>query len=160
VSSVIKEILVQAPQERAFRVFTENMMVWWPSSHHIGKAALKDIVLERFAGGRWYEVCEDGSTCEWGKVLVWEPPRRLVMAWQLDAKWEYDKDFAVDVEVTFAAEGMGATRVRLEHKNLERYGDAREATTKALDSDGGWTGILRSFAATAASGVAGAVATA
>jgi uncharacterized protein YndB with AHSA1/START domain len=145
VSSVIKEILVQAPVERAFRVFTENMVGWWPSEHHIGKAALKEIVLEKFAGGRWYEVGDDGSQCEWGKVLVWEPPRRVVMAWQLNGEWKYDKDFSQDVAVTFVAEGMRATRVRLEHKDLERYGEAHAAIGKSLDE--GWGGILKSYAA-------------
>jgi uncharacterized protein YndB with AHSA1/START domain len=145
VSSVIKEILVEAPQERAFRVFTENMIGWWPKDHHIGKAALKAVIVEPFAGGRWYELGEDGGTCEWGKVLIWEPPRRLVMAWQLNGEWKYDPAFAVDLEVTFEAEGMRSTRVRLEHKQLERYGAHQAAVTKSLDSEGGWTGILRSF---------------
>jgi uncharacterized protein YndB with AHSA1/START domain len=148
VSSLIKEILVQAPQERAFRVFTQNMSGWWPPDHHLGKSPLKEVVVEPFAGGRWYEVCEDGSQCDWGKVLVWEPPRRLVMAWQLDAEWTYDAAFAQDLEVTFVAEGMRATRVRLEHKDLERYGAAKDAVVKSLD--GGWSGILASYANAAA----------
>src|SRR5262249_13047368 len=78
-NSVMKELVVEAPQERAFRVFTERFDTWWPREHHIGKSPLKQAVLEGRQGGGWYELGEDGSRCEWGKVLVWDPPRRVVL---------------------------------------------------------------------------------
>src|SRR5687767_9970756 len=91
--AIVKQLTVEAPAERAFRVFTANMGAWWPREHHIGKAALKDCVVEPKVGGRWYEVTDDGATCEWGKVLAWEPPTRLVLAWQLNAQFAYDPSF-------------------------------------------------------------------
>ena len=85
---VRKEIVVEAAAERAFRVFTDKFDRWWPRDHHIGKAELKEAVLEPRAGGRWYEIGVDGSQCDWGKVLAYEPPRRLLLAWQLNADWQ------------------------------------------------------------------------
>ena len=81
--SIRKQLTLEAPIERAFRVFTASMGTWWPKEHHIGASALKDCVIEPKVNGRWYEIDEDGSTCEWGKVLEWDPPRRLLLAWQL-----------------------------------------------------------------------------
>jgi uncharacterized protein YndB with AHSA1/START domain len=86
-----KELTVEAPLDRAFRVFTASMGAWWPKSHHIGKSALADCVIEPRVDGRWYEVDDDGSTCDWGKVLAWDPPRRLVLAWQLNQEFQYDR---------------------------------------------------------------------
>jgi uncharacterized protein YndB with AHSA1/START domain len=143
-------IVVEAPQERAFRVFTEGMNSWWPRTHKIGKAALKTAVLELKADGRWYEIDEDGSQCQWGKVLVWEPPRRLVLAWQINGQWQYDPKLVTEVEITFKAEGPQRTLVELEHRNLDRFGEAAEMIRKAFDSPDGWPGTLRDFAKAAA----------
>jgi uncharacterized protein YndB with AHSA1/START domain len=143
-------IVVEAPQERAFRVFTEGMNLWWPRTHKIGKAALKTAVLELKADGRWYEIDDDGSQCQWGKVLVWEPPRRLVLAWQINGQWQYDPKLVTEVEITFKAEGPQRTRVELEHRNLDRFGEAAEMIRKAFDAPDGWPGTLRDFAKAAA----------
>ena len=102
-----KAISVKAAPERAFRVFTAEMTRWWHPDHHIGKSPLKAAVVEPRAGGRWYEVGEDGSECEWGKVLVWDPPARVVFAWQLTGEWKYDSAFVTEVEVRFIPEGLG-----------------------------------------------------
>jgi uncharacterized protein YndB with AHSA1/START domain len=139
-------IVVEAPQERAFRVFTEGMNTWWPRAHKIGKAALKTAVLEQKINGRWYEIDDDGSQCEWGKVLVWEPPERLVLAWQINGQWQYDPKLVTEVEVVFKAEGPRRTRVELEHRNLDRFGEAAEMIRKTFDSPDGWPGTLRDFA--------------
>jgi uncharacterized protein YndB with AHSA1/START domain len=152
VEAVRKEIVVEAPQERAFRVFTEGLDRWWPRAHHIGKAELKEAVLEPRAGGRWYERGIDGSECLWGKVLVYEPPRRLVLAWQLNAQWQYDETLSTEVEVRFTAEGPRRTRVELEHRDLERFGSQMDAVRKAFESPDGWTGILAEYAKRAAEG--------
>lgn len=150
VEPIRKQLVVEAPQERAFRVFTENMGVWWPRMHHIGKAEMKSAVVEPRVGGRWYEVGVDGSECTWGKVLVWEPPRRLVLAWQLTAEFQYDPSFLTEVEVTFTPEGLKRTRVDFEHRDLERFG---EAAARARESMGeGWQGILQLYASEAAKG--------
>jgi uncharacterized protein YndB with AHSA1/START domain len=139
-------IVVEAAQETAFRVFTEGMNTWWPRAHKIGKAALKTAVLEPKVNGRWYEIGEDGSQCEWGKVLAWEPPKRLLLAWQINGQWQYDPKLVTEVEIAFKAEGAQRTRVELEHRNLDRFGDAAEMVRKAFDAPDGWAGSLRDFA--------------
>lgn len=91
VAPVRKSILVKAPAGRAFEVFARRMGSWWPKSHSIGTSPQADVVIEPRAGGRWYERGADGSECDWGRVLAWEPPARLLLAWQLDATWTFDR---------------------------------------------------------------------
>jgi uncharacterized protein YndB with AHSA1/START domain len=148
--SVTKAITVEAPIERAFAVFTEGFDGWWPRGHHIGEADLDKAVMEPRAGGRWYERGVDGSECDWGSVLAWEPPRRVVLAWQLDGEWKHDPDFLTEVEVRFTAEGPDRTHVELEHRNLERFGDAMEKVRASIGSDDGWGGLLEAYAKAAA----------
>ena len=145
VEPIKKQIIVKASQERAFRIFTSGIDRWWPREHHIGKSPLKRAVLEERPGGRWYSVSEDGSECEVGKVLSWEPPHRLLLAWQITAAWQYDASFVTEVEVIFTAQGANQTRVELEHRDLERYGDKAEALRKAIGSEGGWSKIIAEF---------------
>ena len=147
---VRKEIVVEAPMERAFRVFTERFDAWWPREHHILQAPLAKAVLEQGVGGRWYEVGTDGSECDWGKVLVWDPPKRLVLAWQLDGDWQYDPNLVTELELRFTPAGDMKTRVELEHRNLERMADKAAATREALDSPQGWITHLTLFAKEAA----------
>jgi hypothetical protein len=120
---------------------------WWPRSHSINSTPLADVIVEPRVGGRWYERGADGAECEWGKVLVWDPPGRLILAWQLDANWKYDPALVMEVEISFIALQGGSTRVELEHRNLERYGDKAAAVRDALGSERGWLGILKSFVA-------------
>lgn len=143
---VRKTVTVKASPARAFEVFTSRMISWWRPYHHIGPSPLKDVVLEPRVGGRWYEVDQDDSVCEWGKVLVYEPPSRLVLAWQLNEHWKYDPDFVTELEVRFVPEGA-FTRVELEHRDLERFGQKADAVRAAPDSPGGWTGALTAYAA-------------
>jgi uncharacterized protein YndB with AHSA1/START domain len=150
VAPVRKQIVVDAPQARAFRVFTERMELWWPRGHHIGKSPLHKIVLETHVDGRWYEIGEDGAPCDWGRVLAWEPPRRVLLAWQIDGNWQFDPKLVTEVEVRFIAEGANRTRVELEHRDLERFGAAAAAVRESIDSQGGWTEILRLFGEAAA----------
>ncbi len=146
--SIRKQLTVEAPQERAFRVFTSSMGGWWPKEHHIGTSPLKECVIEPKVNGRWYEIGEDGTTCEWGKVLTWDPPRRLVLAWQLGPDFKYDPALVTEVEVTFTLLAPKRTRVDFEHRNLERFGDAAERL-RGLMGDG-WGQILESYVRTAA----------
>jgi len=141
---------VDAGQERAFDIFTRHFNDWWPRTHKIGGADLAEAVLEPRAGGRWYERDTDGSECEWGRVLAYEPPHRLVLAWQITAQWAFDPDLVTEVEVRFIAEGEGRTRVELEHRNLERFGDAAAEVRASIGSEGGWNGIMEIFARVAA----------
>jgi uncharacterized protein YndB with AHSA1/START domain len=147
---VRKSVRVAAPRERAFEVFTAGIGRWWPKTHHIGAADLDTLVIEPRAGGRWYERGVDGSECEVGKVLVWEPPARLVLCWQLTPEWTYDPDLITDVEVQFVADGANATRVELEHRNLERMGPRADALRQQIDGPNGWGTLLELFTQSAA----------
>ncbi len=144
---VRKSITVRTSPDHAFRVFTEEIDSWWPRTHHIGKAPLKKEVIEGRAGGRCYSEHADGTECDWGTILVWEPPHRFVMAWQVNAAWQYEPDLAKssEVEVRFTPEADGSTRVDLEHRNFERAGAGGEAMRTSVDSPGGWTQILSLF---------------
>jgi uncharacterized protein YndB with AHSA1/START domain len=146
---VRKTIFVASAPERAFDVFANGIGRWWPRSHKIGPADLDAPVIEPREGGRWYERDVDGSECEIGKVLVWDPPVRLVLAWQLTPDWKFDPDLVTEVEVTFTPEGDG-TRVDLEHRHLERMGERAEAARQAIDAPGGWGLLLQLFSETAA----------
>lgn len=144
--SLQRSVTVEVDQECAFTVFTRGFDSWWNPDHHIGEADLLEAVMEPREGGRWYERGVDGSECDWGRVLTWDPPSRVVLAWQLDAEWKYDPDFMTEVEVRFVAEGPSRTRVELEHRNLERYGAAMEQVRSSIGSEGGWSGLLERFA--------------
>ena len=142
---VRRAITIQAPPEHVFDVFVNRLDLWWPRSHHIGKGSSFQARLEPKLGGRWYEVGDDGAECDWGRVLVWEPPSRIVLSWDISAQWQHDPEVANEVEVLFRPEGC-ATRVELEHRKIERYGDHAQAMYGVLGSDGGWSGILRMLA--------------
>jgi uncharacterized protein YndB with AHSA1/START domain len=150
--TVRQEVIVAAPIERAFQTFTERFDTWWPRSHHIGEADMDTAVLEPREGGRWFERGVDASECEWGRVLAWEPPHRVVLSWQIDCHWHYDPDPAhgSEVEVRFTAEGADRTRVELEHCNLERHGDGAGELRDSVSGPGGWPGLLEEFAKAAA----------
>ncbi|SCL45156.1 Uncharacterized conserved protein YndB, AHSA1/START domain [Micromonospora citrea] len=142
-----RTITVAAPVERAFRVFTDSVDSWWPAEYHIGRADYAGAVLEQGEGGRWYERGADGSECDWGRVLAWEPPHRLVLTWQINGDWQYDPDpgRASEIEVRFTPAGPDQTVVELEHRHLERLAGG-QAMHDAVGGDGGWTGVLERFA--------------
>lgn len=145
-TAVRHSITVAAPQERAFTTFTQGMSSWWPRSHKIGPAELAEAVIEEREGGRWYERDVDGSECEWGKVLVWEPPTRVVLAWQLSGEWAYDADLITELEVSFVRIGPDETRVDLEHRGLDAYGERAAEMRDTFDGPNAWRGILEEFA--------------
>jgi uncharacterized protein YndB with AHSA1/START domain len=147
IAPVRKTIVVQATPERAFAVFTAGLDRWWPKTHNIGTAPLRESIIEPFVGGRWYSKCEDGSEAVVGHVSVWQPAQRFVVSWEISAQWKPDARVALasEVEVRFVAEAAGATRVELEHRNFERMGVADgEVMRKGVD--GGWPGLLELFA--------------
>jgi uncharacterized protein YndB with AHSA1/START domain len=152
-NSVRKTIRVDASQETSWRVFTSQMGTWWPLAHYkIGKAKAVDAVLEPKVGGRSYERGEDGSTCEWGSVLSWEPHSRLVLSWDITADWQYDPTLKTEIEVRFAVENAERTRVELEHRRLDRYGARRDEMRRIFDTEGDWGQLLAGFAQVAAAG--------
>jgi hypothetical protein len=145
---VRKRITVAAPQAAAFEVFTTGMGTWWNPSHHVGDEALADVVVEPEVGGRWFERGEHGTECDWGRVLVWEPPGRVVFDWQLTADWVHDPDHHTALEIRFLPEGPTTTRVELEHRGLDAFGDRAGVVRDALDGPNGWTGLLDGYRAT------------
>src|SRR5215216_6723993 len=143
-NSVRKVSMVAAPPAVAWRVFTERMGTWWPLAvYKIGKTNAVDAVIEPRVGGRWYERGDDGSTCDWGRVLVWEPPSRLVLSWDVSADWQYDPELKTEIEIRFIAATEGGTRVELEHRKLDRYGARRAEMRRIFDVEGDWAVCLR-----------------
>jgi len=146
-AAIRKTIEVKAPIERAFEVFAKRMGEWWHKEHSIAKETTQmDVVVEPRAGGRWYEVGADGSEHQWGKVLAYEPPSRLLLAWQLNRNFQYDPHFETTVEVRFE-ERDGLTIVEFEHRDLERMGS--DAVELLEGMDGGWGMLLGLFKAEA-----------
>jgi len=144
-ADIRKSFTVRATPEKAFAVFTEGFDRWWPRSHSIGDAPLKRATIEPKAGGRWYSLTEDGVEHDWGEVLAWEPPGRLLLAWRLNADFAYDPSLLTEVEVRFADAGAGETRVDFEHRGLERLGAGDAANRVRSGMDAGWATILDSF---------------
>jgi uncharacterized protein YndB with AHSA1/START domain len=147
-ASVRTEIVVQAPPERAFEVFTVGFASWWPPEHHLLEGELAEMVFEPRVGGAIYDRGVDGSTCRWARVLAYEPPSRVVFSWDIALDWTIETDPArtSEVEVTFAPEGEGRTRVVLEHRHLDRHGEGWEAMRSAVGSYNGWPVGLDRFA--------------
>lgn len=143
IAPIVRTVDVKCGRDRAFDLFTRNMAAWWPANQHIGATPFEAVVVEAAAGGRWYERGADGAETQWGKVIDWAPPGRLLLAWQLGADFRFDPDFHTEIEITFTASG-GGTRVRLEHRNLERFGAAAETMAKSLN--GGWALIVGAYA--------------
>lgn len=144
---VRKTIVVSAGIERAFVVFTRDIGRWWLKSHTLNKSApQKDVIIEPKPQGRWFEVGADGTESQWGHVIEWEPPKRILLAWQINANWQFDSALVTEIEVRFTPEGEGATRIDLEHRLLDRFGARAESVRQSLDGAGGWIGLLESFA--------------
>jgi uncharacterized protein YndB with AHSA1/START domain len=141
---VRKSIRVRANTARAFKVFTEGLDTWWPRTHHIGSSPMKKAVVEGRVGGLCYSEQQDGTTCPWGEVLVWEPPTRFVMAWKITPDWKYQPDLnqSSEVEVRFTPSLDGSTLVELEHRNFERHGVGGEIMRTQVNQEGGWGGLL------------------
>jgi uncharacterized protein YndB with AHSA1/START domain len=148
---VRKSISVKCSVARAFNVFTEGFDSWWPKTHHIGNSPMTKGIIEGFVGGRCYSEQVDGTECDWGTVLAWEPPYRLVFAWQIDPDWKYEPDIAKasEVEVTFTPQDDGSTRVELEHRYFHRHGPGFEKMRDGVGSPNGWGAMLGLYAASA-----------
>ena len=147
---VRQEVRVRLAPAAAFELFANRFDSWWPRDKSANpKTTLVEAVLEPRAGGRWYERGADGSICEWGRVLAYEPGKRLVINWQLGADYTYDPALVTEVEILFEPDGEG-TLVKLEHRNIERFGAKWEQMRAGISSPGGWPGILQAYVARAA----------
>jgi uncharacterized protein YndB with AHSA1/START domain len=144
IAPVRKSIRVNASQAHAFDVFTSGLGRWWPRNMGIGRMPMKAAVMETRLGGRWYELAEDGSQATVGKIIVWEPPQRFVMTWEINSQWKPDSTVSSEVEVRFIADGANATRVEVEHRKFEQMG-AEAGASMRKDVDGGWPGLLERF---------------
>ena len=151
-TSVRTSTVVHAPIDRAFSVFTDEIGSWWPPEHHLLDAELAEMVFEPYVGGQVRDRGVDGSECNWARVLVYEPPHRVVISWDITTRWQLETDLekTSEVEVRFVADGPDRTQVELEHRNLERHGEGWEQMRDAVGSPDGWAGGLRVFAEAAA----------
>ena len=142
IEPVRKSILVEATPEHTFAVFQEGS--WWPKEHTLiaSGSPRRQLVVEPKVGGRWFEIGEDDSQCNWGRVLAWEPPRRMVLGWQINGRFEADPSGTSEVEIHFIPEGE-ATRVELEHRGFEKHGDTGQDLRDAVGGDSGWSGLLQ-----------------
>ena len=148
-TSIRKQIVVAAPVERAFRVFTEQFDRIKPREHNLLGVDIAETVFEPRVGGHVYDRGVDGSECRWARVLAYEPPHRVVFSWDISPRWqvETDLDKTSEVEVRFVAESADRTRVELEHRNLDRHGDDWEGVREGVGAEGGWPLYLSRFAA-------------
>jgi uncharacterized protein YndB with AHSA1/START domain len=142
-------IVVEAPIERAFSVFTDGFGTFKPREHNMLEVEIAETVFETHVGGNIYDRGVDGSECRWARVLAFEPPNRVVFSWDISPQWqiETDLDKTSEVEVRFVAEATDRTRVELEHRNLDRHGEGWEAERDGVGGDGGWPLYLDRFAA-------------
>jgi uncharacterized protein YndB with AHSA1/START domain len=147
-TAVRAEVVVDAPLERAFSVFTEGFGSFKPPEHNLLAVEIAETVFEPRVGGHLYDRGLDGSECRWARVLAYEPPHRVVFSWDISPQWQLESDLekTSEVEVRFIPEGRERTRVELEHRNLERHGEGWEGEREGVASDGGWPLYLQRYA--------------
>jgi uncharacterized protein YndB with AHSA1/START domain len=147
-TSVRTSVVVEAPIERAFAVFTEDFGSFKPPEHNLLGVEIAETVFEPRVGGNVYDRGVDGSECRWARVLAVEPPNRVVISWDISPQWQIETDLekTSEVEVRFIAEAAERTRVELEHRNLDRHGEGWEPERDAVGGDGGWPLYLQRLA--------------
>jgi uncharacterized protein YndB with AHSA1/START domain len=147
-TAVRTSVVVDAPIERAFAVFTEDFDSIKPREHNMLAVDIAETVFEAREGGRIYDRGVDGSVCHWARVLAYEPPDRIVFSWDITPLWqiESDREKTSEVEVRFTSETPQRTRVELEHRNLDRHGEGWEGERDGVGSEGGWPLYLQRFA--------------
>jgi uncharacterized protein YndB with AHSA1/START domain len=147
-ASVRTQIVVDAPIERAFSVFTEDFDSIKPREHNMLAVEIAETVFEPREGGRIYDRGVDGSECHWARVLAYEPPDRVVFSWDISPHWQIETDHekTSEVEVRFISETPDRTRVELEHRKLDRHGDGWESERDGVGGEGGWPLYLQRFA--------------
>ena len=147
-TSIRHEIVVEAPIERAFSVFTTGFGSFKPPEHNILGVDIAETIFEPREGGHVYDRGVDGSECRWARVLAYEPPHRVVISWDISPQWQIETDIekTSEVDVRFIAETPNRTRVELEHRNLDRHGNGWDAVRDGVDGESGWPLYLRRFA--------------
>jgi hypothetical protein len=153
VEPVTREIVVECDPQRAFDLFTAEMTSWWPAEHHIGSAPIAEIVIEPKAGGRWYTRHEDGTETNTGFVTLYDrpgqesEPGRFSVTWQVGPDWKYHPELATTVDVRFTEEEPGRTRIALEHRDLENFGEHAEQMKNVFEAPDAWTTTLARYTA-------------
>jgi uncharacterized protein YndB with AHSA1/START domain len=147
-TTVRAEVVVEAPLERAFSVFTEGFGSFKPPEHNMLGVEIAETVFEQRVGGYLYDRGVDGSECRWARVLAYEPPHRVVLSWDISPQWRIETDLekASEWEVRFFSETPERTRVELEHRKLERHGAGWEAVRDGVAAPDGWPLYLQRFA--------------
>jgi uncharacterized protein YndB with AHSA1/START domain len=147
-ATVRRHVVVNAPVDRAFRVFTERFGDFKPREHNLLCVPIAETVFEARVGGHIYDRGVDGSLCKWARIVAYEPPDRVVFTWDIGPTWqlETDLDRASEVEVRFTAESGERTRVELEHRHIERHGEGWESVASGVDGDAGWPLYLGRYA--------------
>ena len=146
-TSVRTSIVVEAPIERAFSVFTDEFGSFKPPEHNMLGVEIAETVFEPRVGGHVYDRGVDGNECRWARVLAYEPPHRVVISWDISPQWRIETNLerTSEVEVRFIAESPKRTRVELEHRNLDRHGDGWEGERDGVGGEGGWPLYLQRF---------------
>ncbi len=139
-TSIHTHVVVDAPQERAFQLFTEKFDQIKPREHNMLGVDIAESVFEPRAGGRVYDRGVDGSECQWGRVLAYDIPERIVFTWEISPQWqlETDPERSSEVEIRFIPECPERTRVELEHRHIDHHGDGWEGLRAGIAGDGGW----------------------
>jgi len=145
IAPVRKTIRVKAPIAHAFEVFTSGLTRWWPHNHGVGKKPIAKVLMEPRLGGRWIEISKEGTETPVATIILWEPPHRVVLLWQVNAQWKPDAAMKSEVDVRFTAEGPDTTLVELMHHKFETMG-AEAGASMRKDVEGGWPGLLERFA--------------
>jgi uncharacterized protein YndB with AHSA1/START domain len=143
-----KQIVVHAPIERAFTVFTARFGDFKPPEHNLLGAPITETVFEPRVGGSIVDRAVDGSECRWARILAYDPPDRVVFSWDIGPQWqiETDPELTSEVEVRFVAETPERTRVELEHRHIDRHGPGWQAVSDGIDGDEGWPLYLARYA--------------
>jgi uncharacterized protein YndB with AHSA1/START domain len=147
-TTVTASISVDASAARAFETFTADIGSWWPADHHVLEAELAEMVFEPRVGGAVIDRGVDGSECRWARVLAYDPPRRLVISWDIALNWQVESnpEKTSEVEVRFIPQGPERTLVELEHRGIDRHGEGWEKMHEAVGSPNGWDAGMRAFA--------------
>jgi uncharacterized protein YndB with AHSA1/START domain len=154
IDPIRQDVELPIPVERAFALFTDHLGLWWPREYTWGQDVLEEIGIEPRAGGLCYERGPHGFRSDWGRVIVWEPPRRLSFTWQISPRREPQPDpaKASTIEVGFAAPRPGLTRITLEHRDFARHGAGAREYRDAMASPQGWPRILERYVSAATAG--------
>jgi uncharacterized protein YndB with AHSA1/START domain len=147
--TINKEIVVDAPIDEAFHVFTDRFGDFKPPEHNLLGAPITETVFEAKVGGHIFDRAEDGSECRWARILAYQPPSRVVFSWDISPTWQIEPntDNTSEVEVRFTAESPTRTKVELAHRHLDRHGPGWESLRDGVHGAGGWPLYLDRYAA-------------